>query len=334
MRISSIIVLLCVFFLSSFALAQDELHALLVVDDEGALNEGDLAVLDRLELTFGIIVDVVNHEAVDSTWAEGMDLVYISSTVSSGTLGAKLKNVTVPTIVIEPYSQDDMGMTLDVDSMRYYQSFQRDLEIVAEDHYLAAGLAGEVYAFDEYELQSGQGIPNENGVLIANYVYETGDDPDMNYGAIYCYEKGAIMADTTAAPERRVFAGWNDLGVAHLTEEGLKLWDASINWCLYKDEDTIVEHAPKQPRKHALLQNYPNPFNPETTISFSLEKTGPVKLTVYDLQGKVVTRLVDDNLSAGEHRIRFTASEIPSGVYLYSLKTADFTISKKMTLLR
>lgn len=240
----------------------------------------------------------------------------------------------MPVIMIEPYAQDDMGMTLDVDSMRFFQAFQRDLVILEPDHFLAAGLSGVVVAFDDLNLQSGQGVPNENGVVIANYVKEAEDDSSMIYSAIYYYEKGALMADTTVAPERRLFAGWNDLGVAHLTEDGLKLWDATINWRLYKDHDTGVASLFKPPQRYDVLQNYPNPFNPETTISFALKKAGAANLAIYDLQGRRVAQLIDGPLAAGEHSINFSARDLPSGVYLYTLATNDFSISKKMTVLR
>lgn len=333
MKKGLLVLALCL-LLAGVVYAQEDVNVLLVVGDESNLNDGDLAVLDRLETTMGFIVDVGDDDNVDSTWADGMNLVYVSSTVSSGTVSNKFKNVPVPVIMIEPYAQDDMGMTLDVDSMRFFQAFQRDFEIVQPDHFLAAGLSDVVVVFDDLNLQSGQGVPNENGVVIANYVTEAEDDTNMIYGAIYYYEKGAVMADTTVAPERRLFAGWNDLGVAYLTEDGLKLWDATINWCLYRDQIDGVSSRVEPPQEFALLQNYPNPFNPETTISFSLNKSSPVKLTVYNLQGGVAAQLIDARLSAGQHSVRFNAQDLASGVYLYTLTTNDFSVSKKMTLLR
>lgn len=326
--------LLCTFLIFGLAWAQgDVTSVLLVVGNDVALNEGDQAVMDRLETVFGFSVDLVNHETVDSTWAEGMAFVYVSSTVASGTISNKMKNVTVPVIMIEPYAQDDMGMTLDTDSLRYYQSYFRDMLILHETHYLAAGLSGEVIVCDNLEIQSGQGVPNENGTLIAEFVPWEGDNL-VCPGVIYCYEKGAILADTTVAAERRYFAAWNDLGVAYLTEEGLKLWDAAINWCLYKDEDSAVSSFTEQPNDFALAQNYPNPFNPSTQICFSLQRSSFVTLAISDLRGRIVASLADGRLEAGEYNFTFDASGLASGVYLYTLSVESQSISKKMALLR
>ncbi|MBN1479873.1 T9SS C-terminal target domain-containing protein [candidate division KSB1 bacterium] len=328
------VALLCILGIIGCAWAQEDVTSvLLVVGDDAVLNEGDQAILDRLETVFGFAVDLVNHETVDSTWAEGMAFVYVSSTVSSGTIADKMKNVPVPVIMIEPYAQDDMGMTLDTDSLRFYQAYFRDMLILDETHFLAAGLSGEVIVSDNLEIQSGQGVPNENGTIITEFVPWEEDNLVCN-GTIYCYEKGALLADTTVAAERRYFGAWNDVGVAYLTEEGLKLWDASINWCLYKDKDSAVYSHIEQPKEFALAQNYPNPFNPSTNISFSLQQPSFVMLTVSDLRGRIVASLADGQLEAGEYYFTFDASGLASGVYIYTLSLDSQSISKKMTLLR
>lgn len=88
------------------------------------------------------------------------------------------------------------------------------------------------------------------------------------------------------------------------------------------------------PESVVLAQNYPNPFNPETTINFSLPVTSHTVLTVYNLLGQSVARLVDEVMSAGEYRVTFDASSLPSGVYMYRLETNGTSISRKMLLLR
>jgi hypothetical protein len=79
-------------------------------------------------------------------------------------------------------------------------------------------------------------------------------------------------------------------------------------------------------------KNYPNPFNPTTTISYTLKENTYVKLTVYDRLGREVKTLVDENKSAGNHTIEFTASGLPSGIYFYRIKTNERTEVKKMIL--
>lgn len=80
------------------------------------------------------------------------------------------------------------------------------------------------------------------------------------------------------------------------------------------------------------LKNYPNPFNPETNISYTLKASGNVKITVYDRLGREVTVLVDAVQNEGEHIVTFNASNLPSGVYFYRVKTSDKIEVKKMVL--
>lgn len=88
------------------------------------------------------------------------------------------------------------------------------------------------------------------------------------------------------------------------------------------------------PVEFNLNQNYPNPFNPTTKISFSLPKEGFTKLVVYDLLGNQVSTLVKEKLNAGTHSVNFDARNLPSGVYLYSLISGNYTSTKKMTLIK
>lgn len=83
-----------------------------------------------------------------------------------------------------------------------------------------------------------------------------------------------------------------------------------------------------------LFQNYPNPFNPETRIRFNLSKSSPVQLAVFDQNGRIVQTLIDKTLSAGSHFIRFNASALASGVYIYRLRTPEGIHSKTMTLIK
>ncbi|MCH8929089.1 MAG: VCBS repeat-containing protein [Candidatus Marinimicrobia bacterium] len=85
---------------------------------------------------------------------------------------------------------------------------------------------------------------------------------------------------------------------------------------------------------YTLNQNYPNPFNPLTTIRYNLELNSKVLLKVYDVNGREVARLVDENISAGEHSVEWDASDMPSGLYIYQLKTDSFSETKKMLLLK
>ncbi len=88
------------------------------------------------------------------------------------------------------------------------------------------------------------------------------------------------------------------------------------------------------PETTALNANYPNPFNPSTAIRFSLAEHASVTLTVYDMLGREVQRLVDGNLGAGYHEVFFDAANLSSGSYLYKLETPAGTFTRTMMLLK
>ena len=85
---------------------------------------------------------------------------------------------------------------------------------------------------------------------------------------------------------------------------------------------------------YALEQNYPNPFNPTTLISYSVPERGNVSLVVYDLLGRQVASLVNQVKEPGSYKVNFNASNLPSGIYTYSIKSGNFVQSKKMMLLK
>jgi hypothetical protein len=88
------------------------------------------------------------------------------------------------------------------------------------------------------------------------------------------------------------------------------------------------------PAKFALEQNYPNPFNPATTIKFSIPEQSRVTLKIYDVLGREVSTLVNEVRNAGNHEVNFNASNLASGMYIYSIKAGDYNASRKMMLLK
>jgi hypothetical protein len=88
------------------------------------------------------------------------------------------------------------------------------------------------------------------------------------------------------------------------------------------------------PKKFILHQNYPNPFNPVTNIEFAVPKSSFVKMIVYDVLGKEIAILVNENLKAGTYNADWNASKYPSGVYFYKLVTEGFSETKKMVLIK
>jgi len=92
-----------------------------------------------------------------------------------------------------------------------------------------------------------------------------------------------------------------------------------------------VAELPKEVRLH---NNYPNPFNPSTQIAFDLPRESHVTLEVYNILGERVALLVDEVRGAGYHQVRFDASGLASGIYLYRMTANNVTLMNKMVLMK
>ena len=90
----------------------------------------------------------------------------------------------------------------------------------------------------------------------------------------------------------------------------------------------------ERPGSVELRQNYPNPFNPSTNIVFYLPEQQPVRIGVYNIVGQQVALLADESLGAGEHAISWSASEMPSGVYIVQLEVGSRIFTRKITLIK
>ena len=109
--------------------------------------------------------------------------------------------------------------------------------------------------------------------------------------------------------------------------------DSDSEETLSLDAD-LLEADQSIPKTYALRQNFPNPFNPSTEILFDLPEDAMVSLVVYDVLGREVARLVQEELRAGTHRVRFDAGKIPSGVYFYRIRAGEFHSTHRMTFLK
>jgi photosystem II stability/assembly factor-like uncharacterized protein len=112
---------------------------------------------------------------------------------------------------------------------------------------------------------------------------------------------------------------------------------------IYQGPTNLIEAEENTP-DYYLLQNYPNPFNPNTTIKYSIAEEGFVKLTVYNMLGEEVVTLVNTTQKAGKYEVNFSAIggsasggnayRLSSGVYIYRIEAANFTVSRKLIFMK
>ncbi|MBN2200800.1 discoidin domain-containing protein, partial [bacterium] len=102
----------------------------------------------------------------------------------------------------------------------------------------------------------------------------------------------------------------------------------------FKEAVAVDERPVSAPSGFGLSQNYPNPFNPQTTISYSIEAKGRVRMTVHNAVGQEVDRLVNADLAAGPHQAVWNAKDRPSGVYFVRLEAGGSVRIRKMVLLK
>ncbi|MBK9332308.1 MAG: T9SS type A sorting domain-containing protein [Ignavibacteria bacterium] len=110
----------------------------------------------------------------------------------------------------------------------------------------------------------------------------------------------------------------------------------------YLNSDMIVSSDPnftEVPVNHLLSQNYPNPFNPVTKINYSVAQNFSngkenVTMKVFDISGKEIATLINESKPAGNYSVEFDGTDLPSGVYYYSLAIGDYKETKSMILIK
>ena len=117
-----------------------------------------------------------------------------------------------------------------------------------------------------------------------------------------------------------LFAGTNSNG----------LWRRPLSQ-IYTSVKDNPSHLPSQ---FALKQNYPNPFNPTTIISYQVPTNGMVRLEIYDMLGRKIRTLVNENQHAGVYSVMFNAAHLPSGAYFYRITTGSFIQTKKLLVMK
>jgi len=155
----------------------------------------------------------------------------------------------------------------------------------------------------------------------------------LNTSATTSYEDGTETYPYPGGP-----------GVTHPVWYYVKAQD--INSHVSNESNTVITYvsgaSPEKrgasktsnPTVYYLEQNYPNPFNPITTINYSIKLAGLATMKVYDLLGTEVATLVNEIKEAGSYSVTFNATNLPSGIYFYTLTSGNYSSTKKLLLLK
>jgi photosystem II stability/assembly factor-like uncharacterized protein len=113
---------------------------------------------------------------------------------------------------------------------------------------------------------------------------------------------------------------------------GTSSWSTIFNFTVSATGTNTV--SSELPKEYMLYNNYPNPFNPTTKIKFDIPKNGLTKIAIYDVLGREVKTLVNENLTAGTYEIQWNATSYASGIYFYKMISNGYTSIKKMALIK
>jgi hypothetical protein len=166
------------------------------------------------------------------------------------------------------------------------------------------------------------------------------------YGTNICFVTAETGASGTIMVSSNNGTNWNTQSTAGVTglndidliyESGvIYAYAISTTGSVIKLQQTtgIKTIGGTSPDNFKLMQNYPNPFNPSTNIRFQLPGQSMVSLKVYDISGKEISTLVNENLPAGNYEVAFKGSNLSSGTYFYKLSAGNYSETKRMMLLK
>jgi hypothetical protein len=179
-------------------------------------------------------------------------------------------------------------------------------------------------------------VPTDGNYLLTFCYQLTYESPKTQYLIV----NGVLLAEveftapsTSAWLQKGMFVPLR-AGINEIVIDGYWEW-MSLDYIGVRGSTVVnVETESQLPLTFVLEQNYPNPFNPSTTINYQLPIANMVNLKVYNLLGQEVATLVNERQPAGTYKVKFDASDLASGMYIYKIKSGDYNVSKKMLLLK
>jgi len=171
-----------------------------------------------------------------------------------------------------------------------------------------------------------------NGSPVFELPYKTNVNLPANGTYTYNEVSDQFGPGTSLGPHSAVVKGYKNGVWFTFTTVGSGQNPVTFNVINPTTEITKITEV--MPTKYNLLQNYPNPFNPSTNIQFDLPKDGFVKINIYDMLGKEVANLVNEDKMAGSYLVSYNGASLSSGVYFYRIETQDFIDTKRMILMK
>jgi len=147
----------------------------------------------------------------------------------------------------------------------------------------------------------------------------------------YCYSLQDAWVSLSNAPESTVTIYYQN---SDMKDMAVSNWNGSTYIFYNTGQTGIYNGFVETPKAIRLDQAYPNPFNARTNISFALEYPGYIKLTVFDVAGRLIETLTYGDSPAGDHAVVFDGTDLASGVYFYRLQMGQFSDTKKMLLIK
>ncbi|MGK9477699.1 Ig-like domain-containing protein [Melioribacter sp. OK-6-Me] len=190
---------------------------------------------------------------------------------------------------------------------------------------------------------------NTNAKIIWTFVnYLQEGDYEIRFAARLAYDtpKSQFIYVNDELVTQYEFTGstseWKEFPLMVHLKEGENKVEMRMSWgwmqvdylAVPRDVATDINTTAKIPSEFALLQNYPNPFNPSTKIIYKISKTSKVEITVYDLLGRTVKKLVNEIKTPGNYTVEFDGTGLTSGIYFYRIETEYWSDVKTMLLMK
>ncbi|HEY9164678.1 MAG TPA: T9SS type A sorting domain-containing protein [Candidatus Kryptonia bacterium] len=235
------------------------------------------------------------------------------------------------------YRSSDNGSTWKETNSGLQDVFSGVQSLVISDTRLFAGTGKGVYiSTNNGDSWESKGLSNNSVLSLACY------GTDLFAGTSH---NGVFVSTDTGSTWTSVSAGLPNASIDALALSGKDLFAGTSQSNSHSAfgvwrrplSEMITEVGDKPqpvPSSLALSQNYPDPFNPTTTISYDLPQRAFVQLDVYNALGQLITRLVNSSQNPGHYEVRFNATNLPGGIYLYRLQAGTFMQVKKMILMK